>query len=160
MKNKELRIFAIALWLVLTFCEAILAHNTLYTQGEVWEGFYWLVVSFNIPILYLVVWQPRIGLWATLALGALVLPGHVWDHRKWTLLHEEVFALVDHLKTRKEKEGIYPPTLRDYRFQRDGLRDNIRYIPHDGTYRIDYHMHDKSVSYWYTPEGGFGYYPD
>ena len=60
--------------LLLAATEALLGHNTFYTEGEVMQGLYWLLVAGNIPILIIAIWRPRIGVWTALALGALLLP--------------------------------------------------------------------------------------
>ena len=160
MKNKELRVFAALLVVLLAGTEALLAHNTLYTEGEVMQVRYWLLVGANIPILICALWKPRIGLWAAVALGALLLPWQAAENRKWAVIHEEILAIVNYIDSQKEAEGGYPPTLDDYEYQRPWIRERVSYGVSDGAYRLSYYMDDPGISYWYDPEGGFGYYPD
>lgn len=164
MKNdlprRELRAFAILLVLLFTGTEALLAHNTLYTEGEVMQALYWLLVCVNLPIIAVAFWKPRIGIWCAFLLGALLLPWQASENRKWAIIHEEVFAIINHVKTAKESEGIYPSNLDGYEYRQTWIRNHLSYGTSEGSYSLHYFMDDSSISYWYTPENGFGYYPD
>ena len=160
MRGTEFRVFAILLVLLLAATEAFLAHNTLYTEGEVMQGLYWLLVGANIPIMAVALWRPRIGLWCALSLGALLLPWQASENRKWAVIHEEIFAIIDHVDAAKESDGVYPATLDGYEYQRPWIREHVLYGMSDGSYRLDYFMDDRGIGHWYEPEGGFDYYPD
>ena len=160
MHVNEFRAFAVLLVLLLAGTEAFLAHNSLYTEGEVMQGLYWLLVYANIPILAVALWKPRIGAWFAFGLGALLLPWQASENRKWALIHEEVLAIIDHVEAAKKKDGVYPSTLGDYEYRQPWIREQVSYGVSDGTYRLSYFMDDKGISYWYDPQGGFGYYPD
>ncbi len=160
MNKKELRVFAVMLVLLLGSTEAFLAHNTLYTEGEVMQGLYWLLVSLNIPILVAALWKPRAGTWCAFSLGALLLPWQASENRKWALIHEEVFAIINHAETKKKSSGDYPSSLESYDYLRPWTQNHISYGTSDGTYSITYFMDDSGISYWYDSQDGFGYYPD
>lgn len=160
MHGNEFRAFAALLVLLLAGTEAFLAHNTLYTEGEVMQGLYWLLVYANIPICAVALWKPRIGAWISFGLGALLLPWQASENRKWALIHEEIFAIIDHVEAAKKKDGAYPSTLGDYEYHRPWIREHVLYGVSEGAYRLSYFMDNKGISYWYDPQGGFGYYPD
>ena len=160
MKPIELRLFAMLLLMVLGASEAFLFHNVLYTEGELMQGLYWLLVALNIPIFLVAMWKPRFGLWAGIALGALLLPWQTAENRKWAQIHEEVIEIVRFAEAAQDSSGTYPDALTDYEFHRDWAEQHIEYNGEGESYRILYFMDDKSISYWYEPEGGFGYYPD
>ena len=56
MEKGELRVLGVVLLALLAVSEGLLAHNTLYTEGEVMQGLYWILVGVNIPILGLMIW--------------------------------------------------------------------------------------------------------
>lgn len=160
MQRGEMRAFAALLVLVLASTEAMLAHNTLYTEGEVIQGLYWLFVGANVPILVVALWRPRIGLWSAVALGALLLPWQAFENRKWAQIQEEVIAIIRHVESSRQTAGYYPSALDDYSFQRPWVLAHVSYGGADDTYRISYFMDNPGISYWYDPDGGFGYHPD
>ena len=160
MHRNEFRAFSALLVLLLAGTEALLAHNTLYTEGEVMQGLYWLLVSANIPILAVTLWKPRIGAWLAFGLGALLLPWQACENRKWALIHEEVFAIIDHVEAAKKKDGVYPSTLGDYEYHRPWIYEHVSYSVSEEAYKLSYFMDHKGISYRHDPQGGFGYYPD
>ena len=160
MTGKEFRAFAALLVLLLAATEAFLIHNTLYTEGEVMQGLYRVLVYANIPIMAVALWRPRVGVWCALGLGALLLPWQASENRKWALIHEEVIAIIDHVEAAKESDGVYPATLDDYEYRRSWIRGHLHYGASGGSYRLDYFMDDPGTGYWYEPKGGFDYYPD
>lgn len=159
-KTNEFRIFATLLVALLAGSEALLAYNTLYTEGEVTQGLFRILVGLNIPILLIALRKPRIGIWCALALGALLLPWQTYQNRKMVQIHEEIIGIIRHVDTHNKAEGYYPRTLDDYRFDRPWIRDHVSYGTGEKGYRISYFMNNAGTSYWYDLEGGFGYYPD
>lgn len=160
MKNCEFRIFALLLVALLAGTEALLGYNTIYTEGELMQGLYWLLVWANLPIALLVLWKARIGIWAAFGLGLVLLPWQASENRKWAQIHEEVISIIRYVDTRKKTAGDYPKTLEGYKFQRSWIEDRVSYGTSDGTYSLSYYMDDTSISYWFHSESGFGYYPD
>lgn len=158
--NWELRIFVILLMLVLAGTETLLFHNTLYTEGEIMQSIYGFLVFLNIPVLALAIWRPRIGMWFAVALGALLLPWQGYMNRKWALIHEEIIAVIRHIDARKESTGRYPSTLDDYTYRSPWVKAHVDYHTTEGSYKILYFMDNLGIHYWYSPQGGFGYYPD
>ena len=160
MKPTELRIVTLILLVVLGASEALLAHNVLYTEGEIMQGLYWILVWFNLPLLAIALWKPRWGLWGGLTLAALLLPWQTSANRKVAQIHEEVIHIIRFVESKQETSGDYPVTLADYEYRRDWVERHIAYEPEDGAYQLTYFANDDSISYWYTPELGFDYYPD
>ena len=160
MKPPELRIVTLILLVVLGASEALLAHNVLYTEGEIIQGLYWILVWFNLPLLAIALWEPRWGLWGGLTLAALLLPWQTSANRKVAQIHEEVIHIIRFVESKQETNGDYPVTLADYEYRRDWVARHIAYEAEDGAYQLAYFANDDSISYWYTPESGFDYYPD
>ena len=160
MKSTELRIVTLILLVVLGASEALLAHNVLYTEGEIIQGLYWILVWFNLPLLAIALWKPRLGLWGGLTLAALLLPWQTSANRKVAQIHEEVIHIIRFVESKQETNGDYPVTLADYEYRRDWVERHIAYEAEDGAYQLTYFANDNSISYWYTPESGFDYYPD
>lgn len=160
MQSREFRVFAILLVALLAGTEGLLAYNTLYTEGEVMQGLYWVLVWTNIPIVLLALWKPRIGIWAAFGLGALLLPWQAFENRKWAQIHEEVISIVRYVDTQKKTAGEYPKTIDGYKFQRPWIGERVSYGTSTGACRISYFMDDPGISYWFDSDSGFGYYPD
>lgn len=160
MKPTELRIVTLILLVVLGASEALLAHNVLYTEGEIIQGLYWILVWFNLPLLAIALWKPRWGLWGGLTLAALLLPWQTSANRKVAQIHEEVIHIIRFVESKQETNGDYPVTLADYEYRRDWVARHVAYEAEDGAYQLAYFANDDSISYWYTPESGFDYYPD
>ncbi len=160
MKNSELRLPIVILVLILGISEYFLAYNTYYTEGEVMQGLYYLLVALNIPIVFIAIWKPRVGLWAVLILAALLLPWQAAENRKCAQIHEEVIGLIRHLEDHKKAEGSYPTSIDGYKNKREWTSDHLSYSAKDGEYRISYFMDNAGTGYWYESDTGFDYYPD
>ena len=160
MKLPELRLFAVLLVILLGGAEALLAYNTIYTEGEVLQGGYWLLVMLNIPILVCAVAKPRYGMWAGLGLAMLLLPWQTMQNRRLVQLHEDVVGVVRYVEGQKKSGGSYPKNLSGHQFEHNWVKGNVSYSTADGSFRIGYYLNDPGIGYWYTPEGGFDYYPD
>ncbi|MEO1352259.1 MAG: hypothetical protein AAFW84_26230 [Cyanobacteria bacterium J06635_15] len=160
MKPTELRIFAFALLVVLGASEALLAHNVLYTEGEIVQGLYWIMVSLNVPLILMAMWKPKWGLWGGMILAALLLPWQTAENRKWAQIHEEVIEIIRFVETTQETAGEYPDSLAGYDFQQPWVAKHIAYTVEEEGYYLSYFMDDDSISYWYESTDGFGYYPD
>jgi len=160
MKPTEFRIATLIALMVLGASEALLAHTVLYTQGEIMQGLYWLMVLINLPLMAIALWKPRWGLWGGLILGGLLLPWQAAENRKWAQIHEEVIGIIQYLEAEQTPAGEYPTNLSNYAFQRSWVEKHIAYEVEGDVYRLSYFMDHPSISYWYESEGGFGYYPD
>jgi len=160
MQSRELRIFAVLMVMLLAGTEALLAYNTIYTEGEVMQGLYWILVWANLPLLLLAIWKPRGGLWSAFALGALLIPWQAYQSRKWAQIHEEVISLIRYVTDQKRVLGEYPPTIEGYEFSRPWVSGHVSYGTSDESYRFTYFMNNPGTSYWYDSDSGFDYYPD
>jgi hypothetical protein len=160
MQSREFRVFAVLLVILLAGTEALLAHNTLYTEGEVMQGLYWMLVWANLPILFLALWKPRIGIWSAFALGLLLLPWQASENRKWAQIHEEVISMIRYVDDQKKTSGEFPKTLEGYEFQKPWVEGHVSYGTSEGSYRFSYFMDNPGTSYWFDSNSGFGYYPD
>jgi hypothetical protein len=160
MQTKEFRIFAILLIVLLGVTESFLAYNTLYTQGEVMQGLYSLLVWANLPLALLAWWTPRNCLWAAFGLGALLIPWQAYENRKWAYIHEDVIAIIQHVEEVKKTSGKFPEKLDAYTFKRPWVEKHVLYGTSNESYSLDYFMHNIGTSYWYKSKTGFGYYPD
>ena len=160
MKPTELRIATFVLLAVFSASQVFLAHNVLYTEGEIMQGLYWLLVAVNVPLFAIAFWKPKWSLWGGLVLGALLLPLQAAENRKWAQIHEEVTSIIRFLEAEQENSGDYPDTLSGYAFQRDWVADHVTYEVSEDVYQRSYFMDHPSIGYWYYPEDGFGYYPD
>lgn len=160
MNRNEFRIFAVLLTSSMAVIEALLAYNTLYTEGEVMQGLYRNLVWANLPILIFALWKPRVGAWSAFGLGVLLIPWQAYQNRKWAQIHEEVISMIRYVDERKMAAGEYPKTLDGYRFHNPWIKRHVSYGSSDESYRFSYFMNDPGTGYWFDSNSGFGYHPD
>jgi hypothetical protein len=138
----------------------LMARNTIYTQGEVMEGFYRLSIGVVAAMLLLGFLNRNLTAWMILCSGGALILWQANQTRRWGMLHEEVLGIVAHANGEKAKKGAYPDGLVGYSFQHPEFRDHIGYMMQEGKLYIGYHLNGPGISYWYREDSGFGYYPD
>lgn len=117
MSPTELRIVTFVLLVVLSASEVFLAYNVLYTEGELMQALYWILVGINVPLFAIALWKPKWSLWGGLILGALLLPWQSAENRKWAQIHEEVVAIIQFAEAVQNDAGDYPNSLSGYDFK-------------------------------------------
>jgi hypothetical protein len=146
--------FVISLWL--------LRYNVLYTEGEVMQGLFTLLVM-AVGACVLIGFQHRgLALWCVTLLGGSLLLWQAYQSRKWVIIHEDVLRIVSFAEEINSKTGHYPTNLNAYVFRNPGVKRHIYAVQSDKTngFRITYFMNDPGITYWYSSKNGFGYYPD
>lgn len=143
-----------ALWL--------LHYNVLYTEGEVMQGFFTLLVGLVAACVLIGFHCRRTAVWCITLLGGSLLLWQAYQTRKWAVIHEDIVAIVRFAEETKSKTGSYPTTLEGYTFQNPRVRAHIHGFGADETngFGITYFMNDPGITYWYSSKTGFGYYPD
>ncbi|MDB6172277.1 MAG: hypothetical protein JWL59_1588 [Chthoniobacteraceae bacterium] len=140
----------------------LLHYNVLYTEGEVMQGLFTLLVGLVAGFVLIGFHQRLMAAWCIILLGGSLLIWQAYQSRKWTIIHEDVVAIVQFAEETKAKSGQYPTNLDRYSFKNAAVRSHIyRIEPEepDG-FRLTYFMNDPGTSYWYSSRTGFGYYPD
>jgi hypothetical protein len=138
----------------------LMARNTIYTEGEVMEGFYRLSIGVVAAMLLLGLFNRNLTAWMILVCGGALILWQANQTRRWGMLHEDVLGIVAHANHERAEKGAYPATLEGYQFQHPEFRDYIGYTMQEGKLYIGYHLNDPGISYWYREDSGFGYYPD
>ena len=139
-----------------------LRHNVFYTEGEVMEGLFGLLVWLVAGSTLLGFYRRKAAVWFILLVGGPLLLWQTAQARRWALLHEDIVALVRFAEDLKSNTGRYPESLEGYTFKTDWVKGHIRGFSSDerGEFRIGYFLNDPGISYWYSSRTGFGYYPD
>jgi hypothetical protein len=81
---------------------------------------------------------------------------------KWTVIHEDIIAIVRFAEDVKRDTGHYPQSLDGYTFKTARVKSHIYGFGPDEVdgFRLIYFMNDPGITYWYSSKAGFGYYPD
>jgi len=155
-------------FVVLTVCLCIFAllwsisYWVLYTDGEMDQVPFRILTA--IPLILLVggLFRPKLTVLCLLVLGGAVLGWQLPQIRKLIALQEEAQSIVHFVLDQKHKTGSYPLTLDKYSFKNAWVKEHIDLSSDNdtGKFQLNYFMQDHSVSYWFSSETGFGYYPD
>lgn len=155
-----LLLLAIAAVVISSLC--LLRYTTLYTEGEVTQGVFTLLIGLVAASVLTGLRNRRVAVWCVTLLGGALLIWQSFQIRKWAVIHEDIVALVRFVEDAKSKTGNYPSNLEGYVFQNPEIRSHIYDFQSDETngFRITYFMNNPGISYWYSSQTGFGYYPD
>ena len=140
----------------------LLRYNVIYTEGEVMQGLFTLVVGLVAACVLIGFHRRKLAMWCVTLLGGSLLLWQTYQIRKWALIHEDIVAIVQFAEDSRKKTGHYPVSLEGYAFKNPLVRSHIYGFMSDETngLRITYFMNDPGISYWYSSKTGFGYYPD
>ncbi|RYD72780.1 MAG: hypothetical protein EOP84_22580 [Verrucomicrobiaceae bacterium] len=140
----------------------LLSYSVFYTQSELVQGFFALIVCMAGGSVFLGFYQRRMAVWCVTLIGGSLLLWQTYQTRKWAVIHEDVVSIVRFIEEKKRETGHYPASLDHYTFKRETVKSHIYGLmpdDNDGV-RLLYFMNDASVMYWYSTKTGFGYYPD
>jgi hypothetical protein len=85
----------------------LLRYNVIYTEGEVMQGLFSLLVSLTGGLVLVGFYRRKIAAWSILLLGGSLLLWQCAESRRWTLLHEDVIALVRFAEDINTKTGAW-----------------------------------------------------
>ena len=141
----------------------VLLHpNVIYTEGEVMQGLYTLLVAVLAGSVLIGIGSRRVAFWVVLVLGGTLLLWQLNQSRRWAQLHEEVVSIIRHSEDVRQKSGAYPTNLAGYVFKHQWVEANIAdvFSNADHGFRISYFLNQPGITYWYSAKSGFGNYPD
>lgn len=155
-----LLLLSIAAVIVGSLC--LLQRNVFYTEGEVMQGLFTLLVGLVAGCILIGFHRRTTAMWCVTLLGGCLLLWQAYQNRKWALIHEDIVAIVQFAEESKSKTGHYPSNLEGYTFKHAQVKAHIYGLRSDETnaFWITYFMNDPGISYWYSSKTGFGYYPD
>lgn len=139
-----------------------LRYNVVYTEGEVMQALFTLLVGVVAACILIGFHRRRTAIWCVTLLGGPLLLWQAYQIRKWAVIHEDIIAIVRLAEDSKSKTGHYPTGLEGYTFKNSQVESHIYGVGSDETngFRITYFMNDPGTTYWYSSKTGFGYYPD
>jgi drug/metabolite transporter (DMT)-like permease len=156
-------------WLILLIigavfvgCLCLLRYNVIYTEGEVMQSLFTLLVALVAACVLIGFHRRKIAMWCVTLLGGSLLLWQSYQTRKWVVIHEDIVAIVRFAEESKTKTGHYPTSLEGYVFKNSRVKTHICGLGSDVTngFHITYFMNDPGITYWYSSKTGFGYYPD
>jgi hypothetical protein len=154
-------------WMLLSIAVVILggqylvSYGVIYTEGEVLQGAYQILMGATAGTVSIGFYRRQVAAWCLIGFGGLVLLWQIHATRKLIMLHEEVVGIIRFVEDTKKGTGVYPVDLGAYPFKRPWMPSHVMWVrkrPDD--YRLNYFMYSLGTAFWYTPGGGFEYYPD
>jgi hypothetical protein len=141
---------------------SLLSYNVLCTEGEVMQGLFILLVGLVAGFVLIGFHRRKTAAWCVIVLGGVLLLWQTYQCRKWAMIHEDIVAIVQFVEDAKSKTGHYPTTLDGYCFKRVWVSSHIyRFEPEEAEgFRLTYFLNNPGITYWYSSDTGFGYYPD
>jgi hypothetical protein len=145
----------------------LLSYSVLYTEGEVMQGLFRLLVCLVAGAVLVGFRRRKMAARCITLLGGSLLLWQGYQIRKWAMIHEDIVGVIRFAEDEK-KTGQYPLTLDGYKFKREFVKSHIHGVgSHDfrpgdegDGFWVMYFMNDSSITYWYSVKTGFGYYPD
>ena len=163
MKKTEMLpfLFLLGLLVPLEVMCAFLAYETL---GEVDSTLYFLAVGINLVfIIMFALKHPVIAATGVVLLGLLIVPYQLVLGHRLLQVEREAAGIVSYAYEQKVKTGEYPADLSGYEFRNRRMKAYIQDYRLDeasGEFAVTYRVGTESTSHWYSPKGGWGYYPD
>jgi hypothetical protein len=153
---------------VATICLCIFAllwgisYWVLYTGGEIDQISFRFLTAIPLVLLVAGLFRPKLTVLFLLILGGGVLGWQLPNIQKLVTLQEEAQSIVHFVLAHKRKTGSYPLTLDHYSFKNGWVTQHVDLSSDNdtGKFQLNYFMQDRSVSYWFSSDTGFGYYPD
>ena len=132
------------------------------TVGEVASGLYsFALIAGNLIVVASVVFRRR---WLTLTLLILLVsltcPYPVWLRIRLSMLEAEAQRIIGYAEGVRSQTGAYPASLAGYGYRSQWRAAHFTYTAGVSEFRLCWWAENRGVSHWYTPSGGFGYYPD
>ncbi|MEM9799414.1 MAG: hypothetical protein AAGA20_03745 [Planctomycetota bacterium] len=144
--------------------EALCAQAAFHTLGEVDQiGVWFAVVAGNVFALALAVFSARAATIAAILVGVAIVPYHVGLIRRHSLVRHEASRIVAFAYEAKAETGAFPESLDGYAYERPGVARYVQHYRADeevGGFCVMYFVGTPTTSHWYTPKGGWQYYPD
>lgn len=156
----------VALTLVLIpaeFCCAALAYHTV---GEVYSAGMMIGLVFvanAFVMLTCLLKRPRITAVLLLLIAVLIVPDQLRLGVRLLMLNAEAGGIIRHVEQVRRDTQSHPATLAAYTYQFPSNRRHVqsyRPSPRDGGYIFYWYVGTPTASHWYSPKGGWGYYPD
>jgi hypothetical protein len=155
-----LLLLSIAAVIVGSLC--LLCRNVLYTEGEVMQSLFILLVCLVAGCVLIGFYRRSIAVWCITLIGGCLLVWQAYQSRKWAMIHEDIVAIVRFAEESKKNTGQYPINLDSYVFKNTQVKSHIYSFETDEAngFRVTYFMNDPGITYWYSSKSGFDYYPD
>jgi len=162
MRKPTTQLF-ILLMLVLVPLEIGCAYLVHETIGEVTSSLYFLAVALNLVFIVAALRYPRAAGLGALALALAIVPYQLVLGDRLLRVQQEASRIVAYAYEERLAAGAYPADLSDYGYHDPAMQKYIqRYAADDsaGGFFLAYRVGTENTSHTYTPENGWGYYPD
>jgi hypothetical protein len=136
-------------------------YNVVYTEGEVLQGLYYvLFVIAGISGLS-AFYRRNLGIALVAVFGGSLLTWQGYQSRKWAMIQEDITDIVAAAMKKHRETGAFPETMDELKFRHPFVRDHIYRFSSDGAkFSISYFINKPGITYLYSSEDGFSYYPD
>jgi hypothetical protein len=163
MLKKVDTILFLLLMIILVPLELLCAALAYHTLGEITSVIYFLIVSLNIVCIALAFYSRLAAGFLAVLLGLAIIPYQLLLGHRFLQLQHEAARIVAYVYEHKVQTGEYPADLTGYEFQDATLQAYIQKYSQDeksGGFVLYYRVGTESTSHSYSPQHGWGYYPD
>jgi hypothetical protein len=144
--------------------EVICAEASFETVGEITHWMVWMaVVGGNAFVLVLAAVSRPAAIAFALVLGLIIVPYQLVLMRRHAHVQHEAARIVAYAYETRAETGAFPGDLSGYEYERPAVERFIQGYATGadyGGFRVWYRVGTPSTSHWYSPRGGWDYYPD
>jgi hypothetical protein len=150
----------IAIVIPLELVSAWLAFETL---GQIMSTIYYFLITLNLLFILLAFRYRALAALAIVSLALLIIPYQLFLGNRLLQIQAEAASIVSYAYEEQIANGKFPADLSEYEFRNDDIEPYIqKYQPDEGQggFTLFYRVGTESTSHYYSPAGGWGYYPD
>ena len=139
---------------------AFLAYDTI---GEVTSTLHFLAVGLNLVFVVVAARHPRAAALGSLALALAIVPHQLTLGDRLIRVQGEASRIVAYAYEERLATGAFPTDLAAYEYHDPATQEYIQRYAADeaaGGFFLAYRVGTENTSHTYTPENGWGYYPD
>lgn len=163
-KKTELLLFVLLMGILVPL-EVLCAYLAYETIGEIVSALYFIVLAINLVFIVVAIRYRAAAALGAVVLGLAIIPYQLVLGYRLLRVQAEAASIVAYVYEYKLDTGEYPSDLTDYVFEDPATREYVQDYwaddsPDWGGFRLSYRIGTESTSHTYSPQNGWGYYPD
>ena len=163
-KKTEILLFGLLLGILVPL-EVLCAYLAYETIGEIVSSLYFIVLGINLVFMVVAIRYRAVAALGAVVLGLAIIPYQLVLGHRLLRAQAEAASIVAYVYEYRLNAGEYPLDLSDYVFEDSAMREYIQEYragdsTHWGGFLLAYRVGTESTSHTYSPQHGWGYYPD
>ena len=163
-KKTELLLFVLLMGILVPL-EVLCAYLAYETIGEIVSSLYFIGLAINLVFIVMAIRYRAVAALGAVVLGLAIIPYQLVLGHRLLRAQAEAASIVAYVYEYKLDAGEYPSDLSDYVFEDPAIEGYIQQYwvddsPDWGGFVLSYRVGTESTSHTYSPQHGWGYYPD